>query len=141
MSSTTHPFPNASASFLRLNPRLCGLRADGGAKPQPPAAAALDSHAPGRQAGADGVGGSGAATGGALRVVLVAHLPRHRDRDNLVAGLKPLQDAICASLGIDDGEEDRIRFDVGQVETPGPEGVMVAMFREAEARPNEKADR
>ena len=46
------------------------------------------------------------------------------DADNSRNGYKPLQDAIAASLYIDDGSE-RIRWEYGQCHTAGPEGTIV----------------
>lgn len=57
-------------------------------------------------------------------VSLVAVLRKPFDDDNLVASLKPLRDAISASLVIDDGDK-RIRFQYGQMPTQGREGVLV----------------
>lgn len=57
-------------------------------------------------------------------VSFVALLGRTLDDDNLIASLKPLRDAVAASLGIDDGDP-RIRFQYEQLQTKGQEGVMV----------------
>lgn len=47
------------------------------------------------------------------------------DADNLVGGVKYLQDAIAASLGIDDGDESRISFEYSQHVTTGKTGTLV----------------
>ena len=64
--------------------------------------------------------------GGAAGVVisLVRFGRRPLDSDNLAGSQKHLRDAIAASLGIDDGDS-RIRWECGQIETRGQQGVMV----------------
>jgi hypothetical protein len=47
------------------------------------------------------------------------------DHDNLIGGVKYLQDAIAASLGIDDGDEARISFEYSQHVTTGKTGTLV----------------
>lgn len=57
-------------------------------------------------------------------VSFVALLWRPLDDDNLIASIKPLRDAVAASIGIDDGDS-RIRFQYEQLQTKGREGVLV----------------
>jgi len=59
-----------------------------------------------------------------VHVTLVACRCRLLDDDNLVYSLKPLRDAVAASLGLDDRDA-RIRFGYGQARTDGEEGVIV----------------
>lgn len=64
-------------------------------------------------------------SGGAHVVVtLIANRRRILDDDNNVASFKPLRDAIAEAIGIDDGDR-RIRFECGQIETRGRQGVIV----------------
>lgn len=67
---------------------------------------------------------------GCVRVCLVAAVPRRLDSDNLATAMKALQDAIASFLGIDDGDEDRIRWEYGQIETRGTPGVIVKLEME-----------
>lgn len=48
------------------------------------------------------------------------------DDDNLQGALKPLRDAIAAYFSIDDNDG-RIRWEYGQSETKGEEGVIVKL--------------
>ena len=61
---------------------------------------------------------------GSVVVSLCAYRRRILDDDNNVASCKPLRDAIAASIGIDDGDS-RIKWEYGQIETRGQQGVMV----------------
>lgn len=65
---------------------------------------------------------------GARRVVVsfVCFRARACDDDNLQFGCKWLRDAIATSLGIDDGDK-RFRWQYGQLQTNGPEGVSVTI--------------
>ena len=54
----------------------------------------------------------------------VENLRKSFDDDNLIASIKPLRDAIAASIGIDDGDK-RIAFQYQQLQTKGREGVLV----------------
>lgn len=63
---------------------------------------------------------------GACIVSLLVQTRRLMDRDNLVASIKPLQDAIARSLGIDDGSE-RVIWQYSQAETKGQQGVIVSV--------------
>ena len=47
------------------------------------------------------------------------------DTDNLIGGVKYLQDAIAASLGIDDGDDERISFEYSQHIGTGRQGTLV----------------
>jgi hypothetical protein len=46
------------------------------------------------------------------------------DSDNLIAGLKPLRDAVALHLGLDDADR-YIDWAYAQVTTTGPVGVVV----------------
>lgn len=61
-------------------------------------------------------------------VMLIAVRKRDADDDNNIASLKPLRDAIADSLGLDDGDS-RIRWEYGQCESRGTEGVMAKIER------------
>ncbi len=50
------------------------------------------------------------------------------EHDNLKASLKPLVDAISASLGLED-KDDRIVWQYGQTKTTGKPGVTVTLER------------
>lgn len=60
----------------------------------------------------------------AVVVTLIATIGRELDSDNLQGACKPLRDAIAESLGLDDGDG-RIRWEYGQCETRGQQGVIV----------------
>ena len=62
-------------------------------------------------------------------VSLVGHRRRKLDDDNFVGACKHLRDAIAASLGLDDGDP-RLRWEYGQHETHGVEGVSVTIYCE-----------
>ncbi len=108
-------FIHASESFKRLNPHLFGLGAVETGEPQPDPAPALERSAPARD---------GRET--RVEVCLVAHLRRPLDDDNLTGALKPLRDAIAATLGLDDADP-RLRWHCLQVPTKGQEGVQVTL--------------
>jgi len=57
-------------------------------------------------------------------ISLVSYRSRLLDSDNLQGGLKPLRDAIAATLGFDDGDS-TARWEYGQVETRGEQGTAV----------------
>lgn len=60
----------------------------------------------------------------ALIVGIISFRGREIDDDNLVAGAKPLRDAIAETLQTDDGDK-RIRWEYSQVETRGNEETIV----------------
>ena len=60
----------------------------------------------------------------AVVVTIVSCRTREVDEDNLVAGAKPLQDAIAKSLGVDDRDR-RIKWEYRQIIGEGPEGTLV----------------
>lgn len=72
--------------------------------------------------------GDGDEKRGANRVVVsfVCFRARPCDDDNLQFGCKWLRDAVANSLGIDDGDE-RFKWQYGQLQTNGPEGVTVTV--------------
>ena len=60
----------------------------------------------------------------AVVVSIIACRARETDEDNFIAGTKWLKDSIAATLGLDDGDR-RIRWEYGQIETRGEQGVIV----------------
>lgn len=60
----------------------------------------------------------------AVRVVLISCRHRLTDDDGVAASLKPVRDAVAASLGLDDADR-RIKFECEQHRTDGEEGVIV----------------
>lgn len=66
---------------------------------------------------------------GRVEVVVSIMSLRHReiDDDNLIAGAKPLRDAIAETLQTDDGDR-RIRWEYGQFETRAEEGTIVMIW-------------
>lgn len=100
-------FKHVSESVKKRNPHLYGSPLGGleTSHAKPAALPALDvrqAAQPSREAGVE------------YSVVMVAHLWRRFDDDNLVASLKPLRDAIAASIGIDDGDK-RIQWHYYQI--------------------------
>jgi hypothetical protein len=81
--------------------------------PAPPLASGSQEHK-GSTGGMEGV------------ITFTAHLRRVLDDDNLAGSIKPLRDAIARSLGIDDGDKS-VRWEYGQIETRGTEGVLVKL--------------
>lgn len=63
---------------------------------------------------------------GCLRLVvtLISCRRGELDHDNLVAGCKPLRDAVARSLGVDDADP-RIKWCYGQARTDGETGTIV----------------
>lgn len=105
----------------RLSPGIIALNSDTvGAvvaqKQQPPPEAALVEKLPRRCERQGSVG---------YRVLVVACRSSLCDDDNSRAGYKALQDAIAATLGIDDGRRDRISFEYQQITTATDEGTLV----------------
>ncbi len=130
---------HVSDAVRRLNPELFGpapaLGAVPAQEPKPAPAQTLDRIAAQRQAGAQRVSGGRegehrtrpikARPGGVYAVVtFVRYGKRALDDDNLAGSCKPIRDAVAAWLGIDDGDP-RIRWEYGQVETRGAQGVSV----------------
>lgn len=62
----------------------------------------------------------------AIVVTLVSLRSRLSDDDAIAASIKPLRDAIANSLGLDDADA-RIKFEYGQIQTNGEEGVLVSV--------------
>jgi hypothetical protein len=109
--STLNQFKNASESFKRLNPHLLGGLPS--AQPQP------DGRRIASPADAPQKGGAGGVV-----ISMVGHRRQLLDDDNFVGACKHLRDAIAASLGMDDADP-RLRWEYGQFETRGAEGVVV----------------
>lgn len=61
-------------------------------------------------------------------ISLISFRRRELDGDNLVAGFKPLRDALADTLGINDADP-RIRWQYGQCETRGETGTIVKIER------------
>lgn len=109
-------FPNASNEFKRLNPHLFGVGQVVPAQHKSNPGRALEQNSQGQQSRKNGV---------VYRVTLVSYRCRLVDaHDNLRHGFKPLTDSIAASLGLDDADK-RIRWEFGQVESRGQNGVAV----------------
>lgn len=126
---------HVSDAIRRLNPDLFGVGRLPAAIPKPASAQALvgsaAQHNPGKARGSGGAEcqhrGRPIKTrpGGVYAVVtFVRHGRRLLDDDNLTASLKPIRDEVAAQLGIDDGDP-RVRWECGQVETRGRQGVSV----------------
>ncbi len=103
-----------SQAVRELNPHLFVGAVE---KPisQPDAPRPLDRGCKARKTGPQG-----------MVISLVSYRSRLLDSDNLHGGLKPLRDAIAATLGIDDGDS-AVRWEYGQVETRGEEGTAVGI--------------
>ena len=104
---------------MRRNPNLYGVCpvASGVSKQTP--LRSLDKGIQKRQKGRGGV---------EVVVTLVSVRRRELDDDGNVAALKPLRDSISETIGLDDGDK-RIRFEYGQCETRGEQGVIVKIER------------
>ena len=98
----------------KANPALGGVSSQ---EHKPKSRPALVKNAPRRQSGQ-------ASLDVIIRIVAVRNF--YCDEDNSRTAYKPLQDAIAKSLGVDDGA-DCIRFEYGQLYSPGPEGTIVVI--------------
>jgi len=106
-------FKNASESFKRLNPHLLGALP--ATQPQPDRRRELaPTDAPQKSRPRSVV------------VSLVGCRRRALDDDNFVGACKHIRDAIAASLGLDDADP-CLRWEYGQHETRGAEGVVVTI--------------
>jgi hypothetical protein len=116
-----NPFLHASADFLRLNPGLFASHPLGklATPAQSQRTVSLDRPALPQRRRA-----TRAQTGAQVIVTLNAVVGCQSDDDNAVAAMKPLRDAIAAEMGADDADR-RIRWQYGQTETRGAEGVLV----------------
>lgn len=67
---------------------------------------------------------------GMVRIVIriISFRKREIDGDNLVAGAKPLRDAISKSLGVDDGDK-RISWEYDSIITGGATGTQIIISR------------
>jgi len=61
-------------------------------------------------------------------VKIISIRKREADLDNIVAGAKPLRDAIAKSLGVDDGHK-RIRWEYDTVVTTGATGTQILISK------------
>ena len=115
-------FPHASDDFKKRNPHLFVGRLE-----QPQRKQNVGSQSPNRPV---------AARPGCLayRVRLTSFRRKLLDGDNLQTGLKPLRDAIAATLGIDDADC-YIQWEYHQVATDGPRGVNVLIHPQGLAQP------
>ena len=110
-----------SGEFMRLNARF--LDSVGRVRDREPKQAARG--ALGEDSRPPAASRRRVASGGpAFRVTIVSFRPGALDGDNLIAGAKPLRDAIAASLGLDD-RDDVIAWECGQVRTDGQRGTLV----------------
>lgn len=116
---------SGSKSFRALNPHLFGVGGLRAAEPQHAQGEALERGEAGQGPRPQRVGGS---VGPIFRVHFVTFLNRlSSDGDNRVPGLKPLRDAIAASLGVDDNDR-IIDWQYGPPRyTPGRQGVIVGI--------------
>lgn len=64
----------------------------------------------------------------AIVVTITSYRHRELDEDNLIAGCKPLRDAIASSLALDDADK-RLQFEYRQVVTTGTTGTHVVISR------------
>ncbi len=108
---------HASQSTKRLNPSIFG-----------PVVGAVVANRPERNPvqALDGRGKERRQRKGCVvvRVVLITCRRRELDDDSATYALKPLRDAIAASLGLDDADA-RIEWNYGQQTTKGEQGVIV----------------
>lgn len=110
----------------------------GAGEPKPNQGRSLVARAPAQEAGNAGVAvrdnsrhpdgrSAGAGKEGVLVVTLLVRKRKLMDEhDNLKASLKPLVDAIAASLRLED-KDPRLRWQYAQVKTTGTLGVTVTM--------------
>lgn len=114
MEGSAIKFDHASESFKRLNPHLFVGSVE---KPftERNIAQALDSISEARKRCEKSL---------EIRVTLTSYRASLLDRDNLIGGLKPLRDAIAASIGLDDSDE-IITWEYHQLKTDGCEGTAV----------------
>ena len=108
-------YDQGSKSFQQRNPDLVGVGEVETKKSKPTSSQALVGSLSKHKGSKGRV---------AIRVSLIVLSRRTLDDDNLVGACKPLRDAICESIGIDDGDE-RIKFEYGQQKTDGQQGVAV----------------
>jgi hypothetical protein len=108
---------NASEAIKRRNPELFGnhLGAVGSGRSERHKVQALDRGGKERRQRKGRV---------VIVVSLIAFRRRLLDEDSAIFALKPLRDAIAASLGIDDADA-RIAWQYGQQVTRGESGVIV----------------
>jgi len=108
---------NASESTKRRNPELFGSALDSVAthSPERNKVSALDGRGKERRQRKGRV---------VILVSIIALRRRLLDEDSAIFALKPLRDAIAASLGIDDADA-RIAWQYGQQTTKGEQGVIV----------------
>ena len=65
----------------------------------------------------------------AVFVSIIACRARETNEDNFIAGTKWLKDSIANTLGLDDADK-RIRWEYGQCETRGEQGVIVKVTKQ-----------
>ncbi len=120
----SNPFANLKTLDAKLRQRIEQADRDQNVRPVARLPAAVRKH----DAVVKSASGDADEKGGARRVVVsfVCFRSRPCDDDNLQFGCKWLRDAIAASLGIDDGDK-RFRWQYGQLQTNGPEGVAVTI--------------
>lgn len=113
-----------SEAVRRLNPELFGLGPLPAIVPKPTPARPLGSPNAERKKGPRRVGKGSVE----CVVTMVRHCARLLDDDNLAGSFKPLRDAIAKFLQVDDADP-RVRWECGQVETRGAQGVCVKISR------------
>jgi hypothetical protein len=103
---------NLPPHIRRLNPHLFGLGAVESSEPKPDQGRALVNRPQADQASQRRVADGSAQV---LRVSLVSCRSKLCDRDNLIAGMKPLRDAVARFFGLDDAET-TIEWEYAQIE-------------------------
>lgn len=110
---------NVSEAVRKRNPHLYGAGQLEAGQSEPASPPPLVRRIENVAAGPAGV---------AYRIQITARRKRLLDDDNLIASIKPLRDAIAATLGIDDGDP-RLCFECGQVKSSATEDCVVSIFR------------
>jgi hypothetical protein len=113
-----------SEAVRRLNPELFGLGALPAAQPKQVVARPLGSPNEERKKVPRRVGKGSVE----CVVTMVRYCARLLDDDNLAGSFKPMRDAIAKYLNVDDADP-RVRWECGQVETRGAQGVSVKISR------------
>ena len=111
----TGDLSNASESFKKRNPHLYGLGGLEAGQPEPASIQTLAGK-PSEHEQSEGCV--------EVCITFITLRARQLDSDNNVASIKPLRDAVCDSLGVDDADP-RLTFNYHQIKTSGREGVIV----------------
>lgn len=119
-----NPFANLKTLDAKLRARIEQADCEQNVRPVAGLSAAIRQH----NAVVKSPPGDADEKGGPRRVVVsfVCFRARTCDDDNLQFGCKWIRDAIATSIGIDDGDR-RFKWQYGQLQTNGPEGVTVTI--------------